>query len=137
MLSFLGINSVKRDIKNLKPIFVSMFILLMNVLVLNQSAIAQGGESIANGYFYAETITVDGKSFDAIVINGPPEPPPGYELQRAPAKLPAPRAGYKRYQMFLRSIGVSDVLRPRVLWQQDIMIGQVTRICTLDLQMVE
>ena len=44
-----------------------------------------------NEYFTARTITLsDGTSLDEYVINGPPKPPPGYELERAAVALPEP-----------------------------------------------
>jgi YD repeat-containing protein len=42
-------------------------------------------------YFTSRTITLrDGTSLDEIIINGPPKPPPGYELQRTAVALPEP-----------------------------------------------
>jgi hypothetical protein len=41
-----------------------------------------------NKYYQSRTITLrDGTSLDEIIINGPPVPPPGYELERAPVPL--------------------------------------------------
>ena len=54
---------------------------------------AGGGRSTgwSNPYFSVETFTLsDGSRLERITINGPPTPPPGYELQRPPVKLPAP-----------------------------------------------
>ena len=44
-----------------------------------------------SGYFTIITTTLgDGKSLGAYIINGPPKPPPGYELERAAVSLPNP-----------------------------------------------
>ena len=39
----------------------------------------------SNPYYSVQTITLgDGTQVDQVIINGPPEPPPGTELERAP-----------------------------------------------------
>ena len=44
-----------------------------------------------SGYFTIITTTLsDGKSLGAYIINGPPKPPPGYQLERATVSLPNP-----------------------------------------------
>ena len=43
-------------------------------------------------YFTTRTIiTTDGTSFEQMVINGPPTPPPGYPIESSLAALPAPQ----------------------------------------------
>ena len=52
---------------------------------------AQGGEPPAsnNTYFISRTLTLgNGISLTANIINGPPTPPPGYELERTAVTLP-------------------------------------------------
>jgi len=47
-------------------------------------AMAAAGEP-SNPYYEVETITLsDGRQVERVLINGPAEPPPGYELERAP-----------------------------------------------------
>ena len=52
-------------------------------------------EQPTNPYYRTEIVTLaDGTKLGRIAINGPSEPPPGYEIERAPATLPkSGRAG--------------------------------------------
>jgi len=53
--------------------------------------IGQGPLQQINKYFSTQTITYsDGTSLVKEIINGPPTPPPGYELERAAVELPEP-----------------------------------------------
>ncbi len=53
-------------------------------------------ETPSSEYFSLRTIVLeDGKSVDEMIINGPPEPPPGYELERTPVDLPESRGTVK------------------------------------------
>jgi hypothetical protein len=51
--------------------------------------VAQGPLQQINKYFSTQTITYsDGTSLGRNIINGPPKPPPGYELERTSVALP-------------------------------------------------
>lgn len=53
--------------------------------------VAQGPLRQVNQYFSTQTFTYsDGTTLERAVINGPPKPPPGYELERAAVSLPEP-----------------------------------------------
>ncbi len=53
--------------------------------------IGQGPLEQINKYFSTQSITYsDGTSLVKEIINGPPTPPPGYELERLPVDLPDP-----------------------------------------------
>ena len=46
---------------------------------------------ISSPYYSVQTITLDDDTqVDQVIINGPPEPPPGFELERAPVAASAP-----------------------------------------------
>ena len=53
------------------------------------TVVAQGPLQQINAHFSTQAITYsDGKSLERIIINGPPVPPPGYELERTSVALP-------------------------------------------------
>ena len=56
------------------------------------SGIATANAQDENKYFKTETITVDGANLEKITISGPPDPPPGFEAERAEAIFPSPSA---------------------------------------------
>jgi hypothetical protein len=63
-----------------------IFIILPIYLVVSDSSAASAKD---NKYFRTQTITFgNGTSLDKYTINGPPVPPPGYELQRSAVPLP-------------------------------------------------
>ncbi len=58
-------------------------------------------------YFTTRTIiTTDGTSFEQMVINGPPKPPPGYPIESSLAALPAPQP----------EAGINTITVPAYAW---------------------
>ena len=60
--------------------------------VTAKSPISKGSLQQINKYFSTQTTTYnDGTTLNKSIINGPPKPPPGYELEHATVSLPEPR----------------------------------------------
>ena len=65
--------------KLLQRMAKGLLIMLLLLLATTPVILAQE-ETPPNPYFSVETMTLpDGTSIDQVVINGPPEPPPGFE----------------------------------------------------------
>ena len=59
--------------------------------VVEKTPVAQGPLQQINEYFSTQTTTYsDGTMLSRDIINGPPKPPPGYELERSAVALPEP-----------------------------------------------
>ncbi|MDP1993020.1 MAG: C39 family peptidase, partial [Syntrophales bacterium] len=55
--------------------------------------LSRGSLQQINEYFSSQTTTYnDGTTLNQSIINGPPKPPPGYELERTTISLPEPRS---------------------------------------------
>lgn len=68
--------------------FICFFVMLP---VMGFSAGRACADSLAGAYFSLETLAAaDGRLIEKLTISGPPTPPPGYELERAAVRLPAP-----------------------------------------------
>ncbi len=92
------------------PRFIIMVgcIMVVILLLFSQAAVVRANQLAAatavpdNQYFTSITKTLaNGKSVDVYIINGPPNPPAGYEVQRSPVALPDPEV-----QMAARSLTV-------------------------------
>jgi len=72
-----------------KKIFFPVLVALIEVLVLSAAQLsADGGDT---PYYRSRTVILgDSVLVDQSIIKGPPSPPPGYELERAPAALASP-----------------------------------------------
>jgi hypothetical protein len=69
---------------------LSMFALLALSCVVPMDADAQD-IGVLNGYYTVKTLVLAGGSdIDEMTINGPPTPPPGFELERTAVSLPRP-----------------------------------------------
>jgi hypothetical protein len=63
---------------------VMLFVVVV-AIALGSAPIALSAGDTSNPYYSVETITLrDGTQLDRVTISGPPTPPPGYELERAP-----------------------------------------------------
>lgn len=77
-------------------LIVSVMVIVPSFAVYAQSVtpkapVAQGSLQKINKYFSTQTITYDdGSVISRAVINGPPKPPVGYELERTAVALPEP-----------------------------------------------
>jgi hypothetical protein len=65
--------------------------LLSVLLLLSQAVVPAGAQQGSGNYFTLNSLTLaDGTSIDEVIINGPPEPPPGFEVERQAVSLPEP-----------------------------------------------
>jgi len=79
-------------------ILVGLCIMTVMLFLLSQAAIVRADQPAPtatlepnNKYFTTITKTLsNGKNVDEYMINGPPKPPAGYELERAAVELPKP-----------------------------------------------
>lgn len=66
-------------------------VLVALILVLVTSAAPVSADESNPPYYSVTTIALeDGSLVDQVIINGPPNPPPGYELERTSVALPEP-----------------------------------------------
>jgi hypothetical protein len=71
-----------------------LLILVLLLLATTPVILAQEDTPEPNPYFSVETLTLpDGTLIDKVVINGPPDPPPGFEAERAVAPGAVAAAG--------------------------------------------
>ena len=69
---------------------LSLLIVVLAGVAFAQAAAPQPGRQ-NHRYFTSRTVVAaDGTSLEELVINGPPTPPPGYELERSVVALPEP-----------------------------------------------
>ncbi len=103
--------------KRLIKIFCCVVVAVLTGLILIYPAVSgsdvvkapvsEGPAQQISKYFSTQTITYsDGTSISRHIINGPPEPPPGYELERSVVKLPAPN----------KAMGTSTLIVPAFNW---------------------
>jgi hypothetical protein len=85
-------------------VVLSVIVLIPAFTVYAQSVtknpVTQGPVQQINKYFSTQTITYsDGIMVDRTIINGPPVPPPGYELERVTVSLPEPNPEMGTYTL--------------------------------------
>jgi len=77
------------------------------VLLLPVTVVQSNAEDISTQYFKSKSVILpDGTGLDEMIINGPPVPPPGYEIERRPVSLPVP----------MKEAGVNTLTVPAYSW---------------------
>jgi hypothetical protein len=80
-----GFNSnIRKGFYAIKLLGIAVFVIgVGNLLSVH-------AQEAGNDHYRVSTILIGGRSIDELIINGPPTPPPGYELERTVVDLSAP-----------------------------------------------